>query len=90
MTRELTVQTEPVPKDHILGLREQFGTAHVGHIQVTYDHAFGFGRTVLACTVEYPDGRRIEETMQLAELLSDWALGIIADNRIKTSTKEQD
>lgn len=94
MTRKMTVEAEPLDKDHMLGLREQFATANHHGTKVEFDHGFGFGVTSLSVTVIFPGGRQVSETMQLQPMLQAWVEGVIDSNFIvradadDTSTKE--
>lgn len=82
MTRVLTVEAKPLDENHILGLRERFASAKFHGVEFEWDHGFGFGSTSLSITAVFPGGRRVSETISLADMLSEWAIGVIDSNFI--------
>jgi hypothetical protein len=77
--REFTVTTKPLGKDHMLGLREKYGSADVGKFHVEWDHSMGYGGTTISMTLETPDGAHISETMNLHDVMIEWAKALIND-----------
>jgi len=82
MTRELTVEANPLPEGFILGLREQFATADVNGASLKWTHSFGFGTTVISVEVDLPDGSRVTETIKIQPLLMEWAKQILNENGV--------
>lgn len=83
MSRELTVEANPLPENTILGLREQFGHAEVKESKVTFCHGFGFGITAISVEVDFPDGRHVAETINIQDLLTQWAKQVLRENGVR-------
>jgi hypothetical protein len=82
MGRELTVEAKPLDENHILGLREQFGHADVKDSKITFTHGFGFGVTSIAVEIDLPDGRHVAETINIHDLLTEWAKQVLNENGV--------
>jgi hypothetical protein len=88
MRRELKAKARRLRPDHILGLREGFATSRAKGAELSWSHGFGFGITMLAIEVKFPDGTYYAETLALAPLMKEWATEILKEHEQKENHEE--
>ena len=78
MSRKLAVTAEPLRENHILGIREILASANID--EGTIKWCTLAGTVKISCEIEFTDGGRAVETIDLNPMLQAWATGLVAEH----------